>query len=207
MMKKNSTYSLLLLIIPAVWGCNKTSISDPLEYVMLVNKMKPANTISVMKNDLQFSACYLPIEYLAIISLDSTEGFEKNYRSLFNEYKGAEYYEYTISKEEKNSKRYLQEINSQLPSEDFETYISFNIQNDFSLIIDNDTIPCSYLHREISDAITNKIKYTLVFTLNQKDSISDRVVYLNSEILNLKDVNILISNYTISLTPPFKIKL
>jgi len=196
-----------LILIGITTGCNDSIISSPAKYVAFLKENSSGITDSITIEGLIISIKFVPPELLALNSYGS-EKFKSNYDEIIKGYKDMEYYEYNLYKPDQKTTDYLKNLNAPLDTTDFAVYLNFNIQNDFQLAIGKDTFPCLYLHREISEAITNRIKYTLAFPVikNSNLKLSDRSIILNSNTLGLKKIKLTILSNEIELLPQLKIK-
>ena|SRR6266446_1637275 len=188
------------------FGCSERSVSFN-QYLENVHRYEKNLTISDSVFGLTISAEYLPPLLMALREARSAENLRNNYKGLTKNYEDADYFELTLSKQSSSTKDYLQQFFHGEDSSQtaFEQYIDFGIQRDIKLLRGRDTLACAYLHREISDALTNKLQYTISFELDKShENLFDRTIYLNSKNIGLRNVNLLISVDKIRNIPTIK---
>ena len=188
-------------------GCDNNNISTPEKYVSYIKENEKSFSDSVEVNGLHVFVKYLPAEYVALMGSDR-ETFMENKDALIKNYLGAEYYELDLFKPDDKTSKYLKTLADSMEESAYDAYYNFSFQNDLQLKIGNEVLPCKYLHREISDAITNHVKYTLAFNVpNDIDSaLTDRIIMINSNVFKLNNLNIPITASQIASVPQLKIK-
>lgn len=191
----------ILVVSFIVAGCNNNSsqpIQDVIEFVDAEdNRLKVESVFPNSRLDYQ-------LEYLPYAVLAAQAGFEWpttqiSYDSIVDLYGSMEYYRLRISSQEGGTIDYFQNELSSLSDEDVMVFLNFGIQGSIKMTVNSDTIPCTYLHREISESITNTLDYTLGFP--SVTSEADRnIVIVNSMSQSLQ------SQFTISGNSIAKIK-
>lgn len=207
-MKRNKKILISLIIMQVfLSGCSDNVFRSPEKYVAYLKKNEENVSDSVNVNGLIISAKYIPVEYLALNS-QGVEKFKTNREELLNNYAGMEYFECNFWLPDQKTSEYLKSNYKQKDAIDFDTYFNFSIQQDVRLIIEKDTLPCNYLHREISDAITNRIKYTIAFRVEKSDHapVFDRIIFIDSDQFGLNNILLHISAEEIEALPQLKIK-
>lgn len=201
-MKALCIYILCLFIIA---GCESSIINSPVKYVTYLDEHSVDVSDSVQMNDLIFSLRYLPQDYIALHAYGA-EVFVDSMDRIMENYSGFEYYEFTIFCPSGKTKEKLLSLYSGQNIEDLDTYINFGIQQDFEIVKDNsDAMSCAYLHREVSDAITNRIKYTLAFPAIERASDGIREINFKPSKLTIEPIKLSLSNQQIESLPQLKI--
>lgn len=208
---KNSKLQLplSLIIISLFCACSDMTINSPEKYLEVISENKTNISDSIAIEGLIFTLQYLPKEYIAFRSYGKTIKEYNNNENLTKQYEGLQFFEFTIFNPEGRTSVSLNDRYLNTESEEFSTYLDFSIQQDFSLLDGSDKLSCCYLHREISDAITNRIKFTLAFPENinpKTDLYQDKTLEFNSWKLNLEEIKLSISASSIQSLPEFKIK-
>lgn len=193
----------LCLILTA--GCESSIISSPVKYVAYLDEHSVDVSDSVLVEDLIFSIRYLPQDYIALHAYGA-KMFADSMDRIMENYSGFEYYEFSIFSPSEKTKEKLLTLYSGQNIEDFDTYINFGIQMDFEIMKDNgDAQPCAYLHREVSDAITNRVKFTLAFPVSERENDGIRMVSFKPSKLTIEPIILSLSNKQIESLPQLKI--
>lgn len=159
--------------------------------------------------DLQITLEYLPHAVMALREAGDIETLKESYSSLVKNYEGSEFYELKIVNPVKSTRKSLETLFHSADSSQsaFELYADFGIQQDIKLVLGADTIPCTYLHREISETITNTFKYTIAFeSLRFEESVDDkdRILIVNSKNFQLPNIRLVIEGTQIASLPTIK---
>jgi len=195
---------VILIIFSAIFYCcsskENITVDGMIEYVenednTLINKVKYEIFI--------FSIQYDPLEIIALRGSNSIEEFKLNYPSNIEPYNELEYYTFKISSENKSTRHALSALYDGTP-EELTSYIDFIIQNDIKLVQGDDSLSCSYLHKEVSEAITNELSYSIGFVKTAIKNI-DRKIILKSNFQEIPDINFIITEKSIQSVPPLKI--
>lgn len=200
----NIWISCLVIGASYMMSCTGTDFYDPKAYSAAVENPDNGLLVKTETNGVEISLQYVPSEMIALNALGSIQKLKENYTKNMAPYEGAEYYDLLLYKPDESTKKYLQGI-SNLGDEKFELMLSFEIQKDISLVLNGDTLACSFLHREISDAITNKIKYSLAFDMPNPQPSGNRTILLNCPEFQLKNVALTIQYKNILSAPQLKI--
>ncbi len=188
-----------------IQGCmlndNSSTAEDMTDYIT-----SPKNNLSetVTVNGLNLKVQFEPVDFLIYKERSDEIKVAEDLESLRSAYTELEYYNFEILADNKSTREYLSTlfIDTEL---DFINYLDFSIQGDIYLVQGLDSVACSYLHREISDAITNKIHYLIGFSSNEIKK-SDRNIYIKSRFKEVPDLSFIVSNEQIESMPHLKIK-
>lgn len=188
-----------------IQGCmlndNSSTAEDMTDYIT-----SPKNNLSetVSANGLNFKVQFEPVDFLIYKERSDEIKVAEDLETLRPAYTELEYYNFEIFADNKNTREYLSTlfIDTEM---DFINYLDFSIQGDIYLVQGLDSFACSYLHREISDAITNKIHYLLGFSSSEIKK-SDRNIYIKSRFNEVPDLSFIVSNDQIESMPHLKIK-
>jgi len=186
-------------------ACSQHSISFT-DYLRGVHQYEKELTVTDSINGLYISAEYLPPVVMALREAGNSENLKSDYSNLTKNYETADYFELSLWNNAKPTKESLREHFKSIDSSEtaFEQYLDFGIQNDIKLLAGHDTLPCSYLHREISDAITNRMQYTISFEGENKNAGSDKILLLQLERLETQNIQLTISKEKIANIPSVK---
>ncbi|HYV95290.1 MAG TPA: hypothetical protein VE978_26175 [Chitinophagales bacterium] len=200
-----------LFFSPYISGCGDKGSLSLSEYFDYVHKNEGRLTTRDSARGIIVSVEYLLPAILALREAGSLQNLSSQYQTLINNYKDADYFELTLSKSDQSTRKYLKTLYSDQDTSQsaFEEYIDFGIQNEIQLLRGNDTIPCAYLHREISESISNKFKYTVSFVTdstqwNSKTQ-ADRAIIFNSQKLGIRNIKLSISSKQIQSFPTINI--
>jgi len=201
---------LYFIVTFYISGCGSKSAISLQEYFELLHKKESYITATDSSKGIIISAKYLPPSVMALQEAGRIDNLKSQYQNLIKNYEDADYFEYTLTKGNESTRKYLQKLfNGPDSSQNaFEEYIDFGIQNDIKLVIGSDTLQCAYLHREISEAMSNKLTYTLSFVNSPAQNSSsepDRIIILNSSKLRLENIKLKISGKQIESLPPLKL--
>lgn len=196
-----------LLFSIGLFSC-KENMSDLNDYLAWVNEHKEHLSDSDSVDDLLLAVEYLPTPIMALREVGDVETLKKEYSNLTKNYEGTEFYEIKISSLNQSTRKSLQKrfAGADTSYTAFEQYANFGVQDDIKLIIDQDTLPCSYLHREISDPLTNIFKYTVAFEPIQDKgitSVPDRKILISSASIQIQTM-LIIPGHQIASLPTIK---
>lgn len=202
---KLSNAIIFIWLFTNLWfymGCMNNEFHNPKKYVEYINKEDDKIINATDLGDVTVSVKYLPSEYLALLA--SGKGMEG--KSSVEQYEGSEYFELSIWSKERKTQELLREKAVDFEGDAFDVYFNFGIQRDIILKVNDNDFPCTYLHREISDAITNVIKYTLAFNTGELEVTGDRNVSIRLNQFGYGVIDLVIAQKAIDNLPQLKIQ-
>jgi len=192
-----------ILVCSIFCSCNTTESKSIDNLVDFVENEDNNLITKVQHGEYHFSLNYEPVELITLRGSVSIDDFKSNYPSNLNAYNELEYYTFKIKNERKPTRDAISSIYIGDP-EEITSYIDFQIQDDIKLVQGTDTLYCSYLHKEVSEAISNELSYSLGFAKSAIKS-TDRKVLLKSNFAVIPDIIFNITDKSIKSIPALKI--
>lgn len=158
-MTKSSWYIISILFIT---GCSSVSELNPEEYLNFY--INNADVIVNKKNigTLYFKATYLSPEYMAL-KMNKSEKYSDSLEFEIKDRSNFFYFNFEIGENESGQDVLNKDIST--PEELFSRieYLSFKVQNDFMLLVGNDTFPCLMSQYERTFGLNKSIVITCMF--------------------------------------------
>jgi len=207
---RNILFIVFSLFIVCLWGCGNGDYLSLKDYLKERQRDSTKFSTYTTVGGLQITAAYIPSIIMAFREAGSIEALNAEPKDIEKNYQGAEFFDFHITKLDESTKKYLKRrfVSPDSSESSFEEYLDFEIQRDLSLIIDRDTFPCAYLHREISESITNVLNYTLSFELPMDSpwiAKQDQKIVLNSSQLEMNHIELVVSKNQIELLNSIKL--
>jgi hypothetical protein len=153
-------------------------------------------------DQMEFTIRYEPVELIALRGASSADEFKKSYPEILQNYSELEYYTLTIKSLTKSTRDKVSELFTGMP-EETDSYFDFEIQNDIQMVQNGDSIPCAYLHKEVSESITNMLTYSIAF--GKQGIRADRNIVLISRLKDIPNIQFIITQESIESIPALKI--
>lgn len=189
------------LLAALVLGACKTKELLPSEYVRWMKD--PANGLRDEKTigEYTFTLQYKTPEFVVLQQHKSDDVAQTLIESEVLNYDGMEYYTFEISTEDGHDLLDDQYHNADEIAARVEYFLSY-AQDDFSLVTESDTIPCSLFHFERSYSLSPVT--TMVMGFDRPKTGEDRTIVYNDRLLGSGPVQITINAEDISNVPAIK---
>jgi hypothetical protein len=180
------------------FGCARKDLS-PLEYVKWVEAESHGLNLKKQIGEFEFGLQYKPHDYIALMEKkdENISSYDLNKRVA--ELGGLDYYTFRISSSK--SKEILSAgISSENEYYQRLEYFMSPMQDDISMVIGKDTIPCTLFHFERTYGLTPYCNFVMGFP-SVKEENSDRKFIYNDRILGTGNVIININNSDLKNIP------
>ncbi|MGZ3884392.1 MAG: hypothetical protein ACXVP0_11730 [Bacteroidia bacterium] len=144
----------------------------------------------IVKN-ISYKLQYKPLEQMLLAATDGKPVSDTEKKELEKEYGRYEYYTLEIGIEHFNSEIMKYNLQSAEDYEERVNYYAFQFQNDLSLVVDKDTLPCLSYHFERNYGIAPNARFLLAF--NKCDESKKRTFVCNEKYLGNSTVKLAIA--------------
>lgn len=169
------------------------------EYAKYIKSEQSGMFVTYSTDSFKYSLQYQPPELLAIESnmQSSKDSFDRDVTL----YKSTANFVLAISRDGWNQKMLVDSVGSGI-KDSLNTFLSYKLQNDFRLICNSDTLPCSLYLFENNGGIKNELTFSIGFNLNH-DQIAnhDLVLIYNDELYSRQRVEFKIKSSDLKSLP------
>ena len=193
----------ILFICGLFASCKQKSLY-PDQYVQWV--LNPDNGLRVVKEmiELDFELIYKPIEFKLIQEFGEEIIDANKFEERKKELTGYEYFNFRITSKVA-SELLVTNIHSQQEFDERLNYFVGDAQNDFSLVQDGDTIPCSIYHFERNYGIAPYNTMVLAFKSNG-DNLNDKKIIYHDRVFGNGPIILSISKESLKKLPQIKLR-
>lgn len=202
-------YSLLFIILLFfIVSCSKKEL-DPIKYIQWVENEQNGLSIDKEIGDLIFNVQYQPLDYVILRQNQKTSIDSESYKKIKGEVEGLLYFNFSIStiKDQKSPLYY--NISAAEEYQYRVSYFSFEVSNDFKLVIANDSLPCVLHHFERTYNIIPKVTFVLAFekpeNFSEESLRNDFQFIYNDKIFDVGKIQIKLENKKIRRIPKLNI--
>lgn len=186
------------------FGCGKKSLAPDDYKRWMVDENNGMVTQSTI-GDFTFSLYYLPLDW-KIVSSGQPAISEEDFQNKKSEMQGMEYFMLRVAASDDSDvfKKDTKDISEAYERMD---YFDYGMQDDLSLLLESDTIPCVLYHAENSNHAYPFVNIMLGFNTNKhiSENNSDRVFIYNDKLLGLGKVTLVIRGKDLDSMPNIKL--
>jgi len=191
------------ILVFAFQACTNYAQLDFIEATSFLEDEDNEVRVTRIEDSIQFELTYIPVEIIALQGSGSVEKYKDQYPSILSDYNELEYYKLVISSLKSSTRSHLMGQFTGL-SDESDAYLDLLIQKDIYFLSNADTIRCAYMHKEVSESITNQLNYTIAFPFSAVTR-KDRTIELKSQFMNFRNIRFVITENSIQSIPKIKI--
>ena len=172
---KTKNFIVCIFLISLVFSCSdyKDQSVDAYGFSNYFAKNSSLFVTEELQGKINATVRYIPIEYLTTKAVVQEKKYEP--KEIVNRYEGFRYIDLTLEGTSSNIIDALVESFNGIEKNVLLQDLSFGMNKQFELVIDNQTIPMAYYQFDSSLANMNKLKFSIVF--------KDETNYLNSDLV------------------------
>lgn len=173
------------------------------KYIRWIEDEDNGCCVSKKISDYEFRLQYKPVDYIIINEykgvLPANEKFDKRKSDL----SGMQYYTFEVKNDKENE---LMRAGISNETEYFERleYLTSYMQDDISLVIDNDTLPCHLFHYERNYGVSPWNNFLLGFDNRTSEKSGTRKLIYNDKLLGTGPIMLTIKESDIQSAPQLK---
>lgn len=158
----------------------------PKQYVNWINDQE-INSLTKKKkiSEINYQLKHLPVAYMVSNELRKEQVSKDELDSLIPQYDGMEYYELKISVDDFNDETAKYGVYDLAEYQERISYMSFGMQDDLSLKVNDKVVPCQLFHFERTYGVAPYATFLFAFSKEEiGDEVKDRTVVLNDNLFN-----------------------
>ena len=183
-------------------GANK--YLPPVDYVKWIQDKDNGIKKEKVIDDIVYEIQYKPYEYIVCMEERKEKLADSVVKKKVEEINDMQYYDLTISLNSGSGELLKYGVTAYDQYDKRIKYVSFDMQNDISLVEDGDTIPCSLFHFERVYDVAPYAKFLLGFAKGKKDSPQQSVIVFDDKLFNQGLIKMTYSHEEISNIPKLK---
>lgn len=206
-MKQNYLKITVFILIIFSFGC-KGDLS-PVDYVNWIEDESNGVTVRKEIGDYFFAIQYKPLDYLAVKNLRKVAVTEEEISKEKEELKDLQYYTLQIGLNKGGADVLKANLSEGIEYSQRIEYLSFQMQQDLSLVEGGDTLACLLHHFERTYGISPYVNIVLAFERKKEEQIppvedEDKTLVFNDQIFDLGRVKLTISGDNLKNIPQLK---
>lgn len=206
----NRNYYLFFLILLVVGACSKISKKhlNAEQYMNWVENPKNGLVkVKSMNDEIEFTMQFRPIEHLILINHKKDELTSKLLVQEKQDIGEAlQYAKFRISMKNSNERVLSYDLVDESQYTNRIAYMSFDMQNDFSLIEGQDTLSCEMFHFVRNYDLAPYIDFSLGFKASKLDDFEDKTFIYDDKIFGLGKLKFHIDKSDLEMIPELLIQ-